>query len=111
MSQTWEIPPLTISEDIKGGLSCKFAKTLKDRHFTEHSGTGLKFSITICKSSKLSSHSLLKNISKMSVSDLNKWGSEFSSYKIVLRNRVTQNDVTLRVTNSKKFTEIPLSSY
>ena len=26
-------------------------------------------------------------------------GSEFSSYKIKLRNRVTQNDVTLRVTN------------
>ena len=29
------------------------------------------------------------------------WGSEFSSYEIELRNRVTQNDVTLRVTNSK----------
>ena len=29
------------------------------------------------------------------------WGSEFSSYEIKLRNRVTQNDVTLRVTNSK----------
>ena len=28
-------------------------------------------------------------------------GSEFSSYEIDLRNRVTQNDVTLRVTNSK----------
>ena len=28
-------------------------------------------------------------------------GSEFSSYEIELRNRVTQNDVTLRVTNSK----------
>ena len=27
--------------------------------------------------------------------------SEFSSYEIKLRNRVTQNDVTLRVTNSK----------
>ena len=29
------------------------------------------------------------------------WGSEFSSYKIELRNRVKQIDVTLRVTNSK----------
>ena len=29
------------------------------------------------------------------------WGSEFSSYEIELRNRVTKNDVTLRVTNSK----------
>ena len=29
------------------------------------------------------------------------WGSEFSSYEIELRNRVTQNDITLRVTNSK----------
>ena len=28
-------------------------------------------------------------------------GSEFSSYKIELQNRVTQNDVTLRVTNLK----------
>ena len=27
--------------------------------------------------------------------------SEFSSYEIELQNRVTQNDVTLRVTNSK----------
>ena len=38
-------------------------------------------------------------------------GSEFLSYKIELRNRVTQNDVTLQVTNSKDFIEIPLSSY
>ena len=29
---------------------------------------------------------------------------------IELQNRVTQNDVTLRVTNSNKFTEILLSS-
>ena len=28
-------------------------------------------------------------------------GSEFSSYEIEFRNRVTQNDVTLRVTNLK----------
>ena len=28
-------------------------------------------------------------------------GSEFLSYKIALRNQVMQNDVTLRVTNSK----------
>ena len=33
--------------------------------------------------------------------ELSKRGSEFSSYEIELRNRVTQNDVTLRVTNSK----------
>ena len=38
-------------------------------------------------------------------------GSEFSSYKIQLRNRVTQNNVTLRVGNSKNFVEILLSSY
>ena len=42
---------------------------------------------------------------------LSPWGSEFSSYKIDLRNRVTQNDVPLRVTNSKVFIEILLSSY
>ena len=28
-------------------------------------------------------------------------GSEFSNYEIELRNRVTQNDITLQVTNSK----------
>ena len=39
-----------------------------------------------------------------------KRASEFSSYKIELRNRVTQNDVTLWVTNSKTFIEILLSS-
>ena len=39
------------------------------------------------------------------------WGSEFLSYEIELRNRVTQNDVTLRVTNSEIFIEILLSSY
>ena len=37
-------------------------------------------------------------------------GSEFSSYEIELQNQVTQNDVTLRVTNSKIFIEILLSS-
>ena len=36
---------------------------------------------------------------------------EFSSYEIELRNRVMQNDITLRVTNSKIFIEILLSSY
>ena len=40
-----------------------------------------------------------------------KGGSEFSSYEIELRNPVTQNDVTLRVANSKIFIEILLSSY
>ena len=38
-------------------------------------------------------------------------GSEFSSYEIELRNLVTQNDVTLRVANSKTFIEILLLSY
>ena len=38
-------------------------------------------------------------------------GSEFSSYEIKLQNRVTQNDVTLRVINSEIFTEILISSY
>ena len=37
------------------------------------------------------------------------WGSEFLSCEIELRNRVTQNDVTLWVTNSKFLKEI--SSY
>ena len=38
-------------------------------------------------------------------------GSEFSSIEIELRNRVTQNDVTIRVTNSKILRKILLSSY
>ena len=35
-------------------------------------------------------------------------GSEISSYKIELQNRVKQNDVTFRVANSKNF--IPYSN-
>ena len=38
-------------------------------------------------------------------------GSEVSSYEIKLRNRVTENDVTLRVANSKTFIEILLLGY
>ena len=38
-------------------------------------------------------------------------GSEFSNYEIELRNPVTQNDVTLRVTNSNIFTQVLLSNY
>ena len=38
-------------------------------------------------------------------------GSEFTSYKIELRNRVTQNNIMLRVSNSKIFTEIFLLRY
>ena len=37
--------------------------------------------------------------------------SEFSSYEIEFRNQVKQNDVTLRVNNSKMFIEILPSSY
>ena len=47
----------------------------------------------------------------MDISTKLKRGSEFLSYEIELRNRVTQNDVTLGVTNLKIFTEILLSSY
>ena len=38
-------------------------------------------------------------------------GSKFWSYKTKLRNRVTQNDVKIRVINPKVFTEIPFPSY
>ena len=41
------------------------------------------------------------NISFGSLMSIKEGGSEFSSYEIELRGRVTQNDVTLRVTNSK----------
>ena len=37
--------------------------------------------------------------------------SEITSCKIEIRNRVTQNDATLPVTNSKIFIEIILLSY
>ena len=40
-----------------------------------------------------------------------KRGSEFSSYELELQDRVTQNDVTLWVTNSKIVIEILFSSY
>ena len=40
-----------------------------------------------------------------------KRGSKFSSHEIALRNRVTQNDVALRVTKSKTSSEILLLSY
>ena len=40
-----------------------------------------------------------------------KRGSEFWCYQIELRNRVTENDVTLQVTNWKIFIEILFSSY
>ena len=46
-----------------------------------HSSTDLKFSVTICKSSELSSHSILKNMSKILISDLNKKGL-FSNFHI-----------------------------
>ena len=37
--------------------------------------------------------------------------SEFSNHETELQNRITQNEVTLPVTNSKIFAEILLSSY
>ena len=39
------------------------------------------------------------------------WGSGFSSYKIELRNQVTQNDVTGPITNLEIVIEIFLTSY
>ena len=50
-------------------------------------------------------------IDKKDTKNPTKRGSEFWTYQIELPNRVTQNDVTLRVTISKIFTEIFLSSY
>ena len=49
--------------------------------------------------------------SKQVIQDTILRGSEFSSYKIELRNRVTQNDATLRVIKSNIFIEVYLSSY
>ena len=50
---------------IKGGFLCDFTKILKGRHFMGHSGTGLKFSITIdLKYSKLTSYSFFKKYVK-----------------------------------------------
>ena len=43
---------------------------------------------------------------KYLIENREKWGSEFSIYEIEARNRVTKNDITLRVTNSKIFIEI-----
>ena len=41
-----KIAPLTVLA-IKRGLLCNFVKTFKGQHFIGHSGTDLKFSITI----------------------------------------------------------------
>ena len=41
-----ETAPLTVLA-IKRGILCNFAKTFRGRHFMGHSGTDLKFSITI----------------------------------------------------------------
>ena len=49
--------------------------------------------------------------SQTSTSAQRRQGSELSSYELELRNQITQNDVTLRVTNSKIFVEIHVSSY
>ena len=42
---------------------------------------------------------------------LSVWGSKFPSYETELRNWVTQNNVTIGVTNSKIFVEVLLLSY
>ena len=66
-----EIAPLTVLA-IKRGLLCNFTKTLEGCHFKGHSATGLTFSITFWKSSKIYLYSLLKNIFKIPISGLNK---------------------------------------
>ena len=67
------------------------------------------FDISLFNSSKLQKHKRLKNNHSHSASQVQ--DSEFSSDKIELKNRVTQNDITFRLTNLKSFTEILLSSY
>ena len=51
------------------------------------------------KWSKLLNETEWKN--SFNINSNNSGGLEFSSYEIELQNRVTQNDVALRVTNSK----------
>ena len=43
---TPETAPLTVLA-LKRGIFCNYAKTFRGRHFPGHSGTDLKFSITI----------------------------------------------------------------
>ena len=52
----------------------------------------------------------IKKLLQMKLAELVR-GSEFLSYEIKLWKRVTQNDVTLRVTKSKIFRESLFSSY
>ena len=80
-----ETAPLTILS-IKRGLSCNFVKALKYGHFMGHNEMGIKFSINICRFPKLSSHSLLKSMSKMIILDLNKRGIFF---KFFLENEIS----------------------
>ena len=56
---------------IKRGLLCNFTKHLKGCHCIWHSGRSLKLKLLLTsKSSKLSLHSLLKNMSKIAILDL-----------------------------------------
>ena len=62
-----------------------------------HGSTGLKFSTAICNSSKLSSHSLLKNMSKIPFSNLNKRGF-FSNFALCSNGRhfsITRSDTLI----------------
>ena len=69
--------PLTILA-IKRGLLCNFSKTLKGCHFMNIVGRVRNFQLLlICKSSKLSWHSLWKTMSKIPITDLNKRGLFF----------------------------------
>ena len=54
---------------------------------------------------------IFQNLGKGKISCPNLRGSELWSYEIELQNGVTQNDITIRVTNSKMFIEILLSSH
>ena len=72
---------------------CNFTKTWKGSHPMGNSRTGLKFSITIdyyCKFSKLSTYSLFKNISKISILDLNK-RSIFWKFCLIFKEPPFQN--------------------
>ena len=92
-----------------GALFTGFSKAF---YCIEHKLSIAKLNAYGCSTNMLKVfYSYLRGKNRRQRNVLQKEGSEFFSYEIELRNRVTQNDVTLRVTNSKIFIEILLSSY
>ena len=85
LSQTWDCALNTLA--IKRGLFCNFTKTLKGSHIMWKLYGFQIFNVYYyCKSSKLSSYSLLKYLPKIPILHLNK-RSFFSNFALYSKGR------------------------